>query len=277
MIIPNYLTDSFIEQQVMSALAEDVGTGDLSAKLCPSTRIQATLITREPGVLCGQPWINMLLKKYSPSIHCTWFAKDGDVLSANQPIFKWEGPASDLLTLERTALNFLQTLSGTATRTHEWAKLIAHTHTKLLDTRKTIPGLRLAQKYAVLCGGGHNHRLGLFDAILIKENHIQALGSISKALEKALALHTFVEIEVETFEQLNEALLWPVNRILLDNFSVADLKKAILQVNGRVELEASGNIHFSNLKSFAETGVNYISCGALTKHIQALDLSLRFD
>lgn len=276
MLWPSYLNESVIEQHVHRAWEEDVGSGDISAALCGKSASRALLLAREPGIFCGGPWVDILLKCYAPQVLCRWLVEEGSIIEANQPLFEWEGPSDALLTLERTALNFLQTLSGTATLTSRWVKKIAHTQTQLLDTRKTLPGLRLAQKYAVYCGGGVNHRIGLFDAILIKENHIRAMGSISNALKKALTQTVFIEIEVETLTQLEEALSFPIHRILLDNFSPTLIQEAVKITAGKIPLEASGNIQENTLITYAETGVNYLSCGALTKNVKALDLSLRF-
>lgn len=273
-ILPAYLTPAVIQAQIQMALMEDLQGGDLTAEFCPTTLLQAHIMTREAGILCGRPWVDAICTLY-PIIQCTWQAFDGDLLTPGQSLCTLQGPARTLLTLERTFLNFLQCLSGTATTTHQLAQIIAHTSTRLFDTRKTIPGLRLAQKYAVLCGGGHNHRLGLYDAVLLKENHIASLGSITQAIKAARLKHAWIEIEVETLDQLQEALEIGVDRVLLDNFSLTDTKKAVQLTNNRSELEASGNINHQTILSVAETGVHIISCGALTKNIKALDLSLR--
>ena len=274
MKIPNYLSPTVIQTQVQAALEEDIQFGDITAEFCPTTPLNAHIITREPGILCGQPWVRAICGLY-PSIQCAWLAADGERLTPGQSLCTLEGPARTLLTLERTILNFLQCLSGTASYTAPLVQAIAHTNARLFDTRKTLPGLRLAQKYAVLCGGGHNHRLGLYDAILLKENHIASLGSVSKAIQLAHQKHAWVEIEVETLEQLKEALDTGVERILLDNFSLLQMVEAVRQTNGRAELEASGNIDLNTIVPVAETGVDIISCGALTKNVSALDLSLR--
>ena len=257
-----------------AALDEDIQSGDITAAFCPTTPLKARIITREAGILCGQPWVRTICALY-PNIQCSWLVEDGALLIPGQTICDLEGPANTLLTIERTILNFLQCLSGTATITASLAQAISHTNTRLFDTRKTVPGLRLAQKYAVLCGGGYNHRLGLYDAILLKENHIMSLGSVSKAIQAAHQQHSWVEIEVETLEQLKEALEVGVERILLDNFTLPQMAEAVRETKGRTELEASGNITPSTLVPIAETGIDIISCGALTKHVRALDLSLR--
>lgn len=273
-VLPDYLTPAVIEAQVRMALDEDIQTGDITAEFCPITVVVAHIITREAGILCGQPWVRALCSLY-PEVDCTWLVNDGAMLAPQQVICTLSGPTRTLLTIERSILNFLQCLSGTASATHLFAQAIAHTPTRLFDTRKTIPGLRLAQKYAVLCGGGHNHRLGLYDAILLKENHITSLGSVSKAIQRAHEKHAWVEIEVETLDQLQEALSVGVERILLDNFTLLDMKTAVQITNNQTTLEASGNININTIVPVAETGVDIISCGALTKNITALDLSYR--
>ncbi len=267
----------FISEMVRSALAEDVGRGDLTAALIDDQTWTATLITREPGILCGQAWFAETFRQLDPRVSFTWHAHDGARLLPGAVLCALRGAARALLTGERTALNFLQTLSGTATAARRYADAVAHTRTRILDTRKTIPGLRLAQKYAVRCGGCDNHRLGLYDGILIKENHIAAAGSLSALLERAASKpRTFVEIEVETLEQLREALAAGGRRILLDNFSLADVRAAVALNARRAHLEASGGITLENVASFAETGVDFISIGDITKNLHALDLSLRF-
>ncbi|MBD3646796.1 MAG: carboxylating nicotinate-nucleotide diphosphorylase, partial [Pseudomonadales bacterium] len=236
-------------------------------------------ITRENATICGRPWVDEVLRQVDPAIEVTWSVADGDRVNPDQALFTAEGSARSLLTAERTALNFLQTLSGTATRTHHYASLIAHTDTRLLDTRKTLPGLRLAQKYAVACGGGENHRIGLYDAYLIKENHIAACGSIGGAIERARELHADkrIEVEVENLDQFAEAVHFRPDWIMLDNFSLQDLATAVSSLNEDIKLEASGGIeNESELIAIAETGVHYISVGALTKHCTAVDLSMRF-
>ena len=267
-----------IRADVAKAIAEDLGAGDLTAQLIPQDRwATATLITREPGVLAGQAWANLVFEQIDARCELDWQARDGDLLEPNQVLLKIHGPARALLTAERTAMNFLQTLSGAATKAKHYADQVVHTQVKLLDTRKTIPGLRLAQKYAVTCGGCHNHRIGLFDAFLIKENHIAACGGISAAVSaaRALAPDVLLEVEVETHGELEQALAANVDRIMLDNFSLEGMREAVALTKGRVELEVSGNVTSETLVPYAETGVDYISIGALTKHCQALDLSMR--
>lgn len=261
------------------ALHEDLGGADLTAELLPHTsHAKATLIAREPAVLCGIPWFNSVFKQLDAQVDIHWLVKDGDEITQDQTLCTLQGPSRSLLTGERSAINFVQTLSSTATMTRKYVQLLQHTKTKLLDTRKTIPGMREAQKYAVRCGGGYNHRFGLFDGILLKENHIVAIGSISKAIELAKKLHpeTSIEVEVENLSELQEALTAKIDFILLDNFSLADLREAILINDNRAKLEASGNINLQNLSAIAKTGVDYLSIGALTKNITALDLSMCF-
>ncbi|OGI48603.1 MAG: nicotinate-nucleotide diphosphorylase (carboxylating) [Candidatus Muproteobacteria bacterium RBG_16_65_34] len=269
-----------IAETVRRALAEDVGAGDLTADLIPANiRAQAQVITREEAVLCGQAWFEEVFRSLDKRVRVEWLARDGERVRANQILCTLEGPARALLTGERTALNFLQTLSGTATVTRRYVDAVQGTRAQILDTRKTLPGLRGAQKYAVRCGGGQNHRMGLYDAILIKENHIAAAGSVSAAVRAARAAApggTTVEVEVENLEQLKEALAAGTDRLLLDNFSLKRLREAVHETAGRAKLEASGGITFENLRAIAETGVDYISIGALTKHVRAVDLSLRF-
>jgi nicotinate-nucleotide pyrophosphorylase (carboxylating) len=259
-------------------LAEDVGNGDLTAQLVPDAMYSASIVARETAILCGGAWLEQTYRQLDPDIRIDWQRQDGDRMRADETVCVLHGHARPLLTGERCALNFLQTLSGTATLTRELADLLSGTRTRLLDTRKTIPGLRLAQKYAVRTGGGHNHRLGLFDAILIKENHIAAAGGIQQALRQARAMHPGIEIEIEVedLEQLQTALDAGARRILLDNFSLPQLRRAVTVNAGRARLEASGNINRDNIRTIAETGVDDISIGALTKHLRAIDLSMRF-
>ncbi len=258
-------------------LAEDIGTGDITAAIIPeSIQAQAQVITREDMVLCGQAWFDAVFKQLNADIQIDWQVKEGDSVVENTVLCKLQGSARGLLTGERTALNLLQTLSATATVARQYAEAVKGTHCKVLDTRKTIPALRDAQKYAVLCGGCYNHRMGLYDGVLIKENHIMAAGSIAKAIQTARQLSTVaVEVEVESLAQLQEALAAQPDRIMLDNFSLDDLKTAVALTAGQVELEASGNIGLANIRTIAETGVDFISIGALTKHIKAVDLSMR--
>lgn len=275
MISPQYVTET-----VTRALLEDVGTGDLTASLIDSSALaSATIMTREAGILCGMAFASEAFRQTDPACQLDWRLADGDSLSAGDELCRIQGPARALLTAERTALNFIQLLSGTATTASLYAARVAHTEVKLLDTRKTLPGLRLAQKYAVACGGCHNHRIGLFDAFLIKENHIAAAGSISAAISTARRAATgkLIEVEVETAEELRQALDAGADRIMLDNFSLEQLCEAVKAARGRAELEASGNVTDETLVSIAETGVDLISIGALTKHVRALDLSMRLD
>ena len=276
-------TRASIGPGVAAALAEDVGAGDLTATLIdPEAVVGAQILARESLVLCGEEWVNQVFRQLDETIIVDWYIGDGGRADAGDIVCKLVGPARALLTGERTALNYLQTLSGTATTTARYVAAIEGTGVRLLDTRKTIPGLRLAQKYAVTCGGGHNHRVGLFDAILIKENHIKAAGGIKAALEAARASgeDVLIEIEVENNEELLEALDAGAARILLDNFSIADLEQAVAtnKEYGYVaaELEASGNVTLETIRDIALTGVNYISTGALTKNVAAADLSMLF-
>ena len=271
-------------EQVARALAEDVGTGDLTAALVPAGRPgRATLITREPAVVCGQPWFNEVFRQLDPSVHVSWNVTEGASVPAGQLLCRLEGPARSLLTGERTALNFLQTLSGTATLAHRYAEALDGLPCRVLDTRKTVPGLRQAQKYAVRCGGGTNHRIGLYDGILVKENHIMAAGSIAAAVAAARAqgAKVPVEVEVETLDELRQALEAGADMALLDEFSLDDLRAAVAMnrshPRGPIKLEASGNVSFETLRSIAGTGVDFISVGSLTKHVRAIDLSMRFE
>ncbi|MBL4680202.1 MAG: carboxylating nicotinate-nucleotide diphosphorylase [Pseudomonadales bacterium] len=273
----DYLQD--ISQSVAFALKEDIGEGDITAQLIDAQRnASAEVICRDEAVICGRPWVEEVLLQVDSKLKIKWMIEEGERVSENQILFKIEGHARSLLTAERPALNYLQLLSGTATITAHYANLIQHTKTKLLDTRKTIPGLRRAQKYAVKCGGGMNHRMGLFDAFLIKENHIIACGSISLAIEKAKALYPDrkVEIEVENLEELAEAISAEPDWIMLDNFSLSDLSMAVETAHNNILFEASGGIEQeSDLIAIAETGVDYISMGVLTKNNIAVDLSMR--
>ena len=266
-----------IEEVVANALKEDVGSGDLTAKLIAGeAQTKASVMTRDKALLCGTAWFNEVYKQLDNSININWLVADGDQLKADQSICEITGAVRNLLTGERTALNFLQTLSAAATITNEFVTLISDLNTQILDTRKTLPGLRKAQKYAVLCGGGMNHRMGLYDAILIKENHISAAGSIYEAVSKAKIQDVRIEIEVETLDELQQALAENVDSILLDNFNLEDLQQAVVKAKGKAKLEASGNINKENLRSIAETGVDFISIGSLTKHVRAIDFSMRF-
>ena len=264
---------------VALALAEDVGGGDLTAALIPEdAQAEATVISREHAVLCGAAWFDAVFRQLDPRIHTEWRAADGDRIEPDQLLCTLRGPARALLTGERTALNFLQALSGTATLARRYADAVAGTGATILDTRKTLPGLRLAQKYAVRCGGCQNHRIGLFDAVLIKENHIMAAGSITNAIATARRLHpgVTVEVEVENLAELEEALAARPDIVMLDNFDLATMAEAVRITAKRVKLEASGNVNFDTVRAIAETGVDYISIGGLTKDVRAVDLSMRF-
>ncbi|MBS1204332.1 MAG: nicotinate-nucleotide diphosphorylase [Proteobacteria bacterium] len=274
-----------IPAAVAQALREDLGgevdaNNDITAQLLPpENRSHAVVITREDGVFCGKRWVEeVFIQLAGGNVTLTWLVADGDTIRADQPLFELEGPSRVLLTGERTALNFVQTLSGVASEVRRYVDLLSGTKTQLLDTRKTLPGLRTALKYAVLCGGGGNHRLGLSDAFLIKENHIIAAGSVRLAVEKAFWLHPDVpvEVEVETLEELDDALKAGADIIMLDNFETDQMREAVKLTNGQARLEVSGNVTNETLREFAETGVDYISVGALTKHVRALDLSMRF-
>ncbi len=266
-------------QEIAAYLAEDVGSGDITAGIiADSTRAVAKVMTREAMVLCGRAWFDAVFRQLSSHVDIRWRHEDGDEVGANTLLCELTGPARALLTGERTALNLLQTLSATATTSRRYADAVAGTGCKVLDTRKTLPGLRRAQKYAVKCGGCVNHRIGLFDAVLIKENHIIAAGSIEAAIRQARLLSdVMVEVEVESLNELQQALSAAPDRIMLDNFSQDDLRKAVALTAGAVELEASGNINLDNIRAVAETGVDYISIGALTKNISAIDLSMRIE
>ena len=269
-----------IAAQVRAALAEDVGAGDRTAALIPADALgRAHVLSREAAVLSGTAWVDEVFRQLDPTVVVDWLVRDADAIGTGQTLCRLSGPARSLLTGERTALNFLQTLSGTATLARRWADAVAGTKARILDTRKTIPGLRLAQKYAVTCGGCHNHRIGLYDAVLIKENHIAAAGSITAALRAAQreAAGLEIEIEVETLEQLGEALAAGARRILLDNFPLERLREAVAIAAGRARLEASGGVTLDTVRLIAETGVDDISVGALTKDVRAVDLSMRFE
>lgn len=272
-----------IQKNVALALAEDIGSGDLTAQLIPiDANITAQVISREAAILCGIAWFEACFNQLSSAIAIHWFVKEGDVLQPNQTLCKIEGNARTILTAERSALNFLQFLSAVATQTHQYVKAVSGTHALIVDTRKTLPGLRYAEKYAVRCGGGANHRIGLYDGILIKENHIIASGSIANTLSKARAIaptRTMIEIEVETLDELHQALHSGATMVLLDNFELEALRNAVVlnqQYTQPAILEASGNITLTNVRSIAETGVDRISIGSLTKNIKAIDLSMRF-
>ncbi|MBB4863426.1 nicotinate-nucleotide pyrophosphorylase (carboxylating) [Pseudomonas nitritireducens] len=267
-----------IQANVRAALAEDVGGGDITAQLIPAERdATARIITRENAIVAGSAWVDEVFRQIDPRVQVNWQVRDGEQVSADQTLFTLEGPARALLTGERSALNFLQLLSGTATRARHYVDLVQGTGVKLLDTRKTLPGLRLAQKYAVTCGGCHNHRIGLFDAFLIKENHIAACGGIAQAISAAqrIAPGKPVEIEVEDLDELRQALDAGADIVMLDELSLDDMRTAVALTAGRAKLEASGGITEATLRTIAETGVDYISIGTLTKDIKALDLSMR--
>ncbi|PHS27483.1 MAG: nicotinate-nucleotide diphosphorylase [Methylophaga sp.] len=268
-----------IIEDVCRALQEDVGTGDLTASLIPEDSVSATIISREQATLSGVLWVNEVFAQVSSDIKIEWFFNDGDRVQKNDALCKLTGPARQLLIGERAALNFMQTLSGTATLAQKYADAVKGINVKILDTRKTLPGLRIAQKYAVVCGGCYNHRFGLYDGILIKENHILAAGSIKKAIDAAnkIANGIAIEVEVETFDELAQALDAQADIILLDNFDIPALKKAVASTQGKALLEASGGITLKNLRQIAETGVDRISIGALTKDLQSIDLSMRFN
>ena len=274
------ITAEYIAKLVTQALSEDVASGDITAELIGAD-VQASgrIVTREDGILCGTAFALEAFQQIDPSCHVEWAAQDGDPIAADSLVCTLSGPARALLTGERTALNFLQLLSGTATTASLYAARVVHTGVKLLDTRKTVPGLRLAQKYAVSCGGCYNHRIGLFDAFLIKENHISAAGGIAEAIAAArnFAPDKPVEVEVENEAELEQALTAGADRIMLDNFTLEALRDAVSHTAGRAELEASGNVTDTTLVAIAETGVDFISIGALTKHVKALDLSMRMD
>ncbi|MDE3274272.1 carboxylating nicotinate-nucleotide diphosphorylase [Pseudoalteromonas sp. G4] len=278
------LSQQLISQLVKSALDEDLNyqnaDGDITAQLIPATQqANAKVITREAGVFCGKQLILEVFEQVDPSVEVNVLVEDGDTIEENQTLFTAVGNARAILTAERTALNFVQTLSGTATTTAHYVKELAGTGTQLLDTRKTIPGLRLLQKYAVKCGGGENHRIGLFDAFLIKENHIAACGGIENAVSQAKANHPDkkVEVEVENLEELQLALDAGADIIMLDNFTVEMINKAVTITDKRAKLEVSGNMTLETLRTYSQAGVDFISSGALTKHVKALDLSMRFE
>jgi nicotinate-nucleotide pyrophosphorylase (carboxylating) len=272
-----------LPQQVARALAEDIGSGDLTAALIPADRVgRATVITREPAIVCGIPYVEASFAAVDPRVRLEWRVAEGDPVAANQLLFTLEGPARALLTAERTALNFLQLLSATATAAHSYAVLLEGTKCRLLDTRKTIPGLRSAQKYAVRVGGGHNHRMGLFDGILIKENHIMAAGSIAGAVAaaKLASAQVPVEVEVENLAELQQAIAAGADIAMLDDFSLEAMREAVAVNAGAkqpLKLEASGGITTVTIREIAETGVDFISVGSITKHVRAVDLSMRFE
>ena len=272
-----------LQESVRRALAEDIGDGDITAVLIPETaQCDATVISREHAIVCGVAWFDAVFQQLDTGIVVTWLVKDGDAMGVNQILCTLQGAARPMLSGERAALNFLQTLSGTATTARRYADAVAGLPVKILDTRKTIPGLRTAQKYAVRCGGCHNHRHGLYDGILIKENHILSAGSITQAVQAArsnmrdLPRRLQVEVEVETLEEVREALQAGADILLLDNFNLEQMRAAVAMNKGQAKLEASGGMGLDNLRAVAETGVDFISVGAITKNIQAIDLSMRF-
>jgi len=277
--IPAYLSPASIEADVQQALQEDIGEGDITAQLIPAdTEASARVIARESASIAGRPWVDEVFKQVAKEAIPAWQVQEGEQVLADTILFTVTGNARQLLTAERCALNYLQVLSATATAAHRYAQLIQHTQCKVLDTRKTLPGLRCAQKYAVLCGGGNNHRIGLWDAYLIKENHIAACGSIRAAVKTAKQLHPgkAVEVEVERLEQLQEAISVGADIVMLDNFELETMRTAVKLTAGRLKLEASGGIDDSSIVAIAETGVDFISIGAITKHCRAVDLSMRF-
>ena len=273
------LPSSYINKQVTLALAEDIGDGDVTAKLIPDDKLaDARIICREPAILCGADWVSEVFNQLDTAIQIDWHCQDGDNIQSDQELCRLHGSARHLLSGERSALNFLQTLSATATQAHEYVMAVEGTGCRILDTRKTIPGLRLAQKYAVRCGGAYNHRIGLYDMVLIKENHISAAGSIQAAVDAAHSSSPDIplEVEVENLQQLQQALDADVDRILLDNMDIPTLKQAVQMTNKRIPLEASGGVTKETAREIAHTGVDYISIGSITKHIHAIDFSMRF-
>ena len=279
MITPELLRLARIEN-VAQSLREDIGDGDVTAKLIPADKqASGRVITRETATIAGREWVEEVFRQVDPSVELTWQVSDGDTVSPDQVLFTMTGPARSLLSSERTALNWLQSLSGVATACSGYAARVAHTNVRLLDTRKTLPGLRLAQKYAVTCGGCFNHRIGLWDAFLIKENHIAACGSIAEAIEAAhrVAPGKPVEVETENLDELAQALKAGADIIMLDEFSLEDMRTAVATTAGKAKLEASGGINADTLVPISETGVDFISIGALTKDVKAVDLSMRLD
>jgi len=275
--IPELISED-IPQCVTRALQEDIGSGDISAQLIDAQKsAKGIVISREPAVICGRPWVDEVFNQLDPSITIDWHVEEGDWINENQPLFSIAGNARVILMGERCALNFLQTLSGTATSARHYANLAADTQIEILDTRKTIPGLRLAQKYAVNVGGCSNHRIGLYDAFLIKENHIIACGGIDQAVAKAqeIAPHKEIEVEVETLEELQQAVNAGANRVMLDNFCRDQLDELLNLELGNVKIEVSGNITKQSIKQYLDTSIDFISSGSLTKHVQAIDLSMR--
>ncbi len=278
-MLPEQVYFQGLEETVARALAEDIGPGDVTADLIdPEVRLHARVLLKEPAVICGRPWFNETFYQLDETIDIDWHCAEGSRQPAGTVLCTLTGNARHLLSGERTALNFLQLLSGTATTTRRYADALAGTATQVLDTRKTVPGLRLAQKYAVACGGGHNHRLGLYDRVLIKENHILAAGSIRQAVDAARRRHpdVLIEVETENLDEFAEALETSVDVIMLDEFTPEEMRHAVAMNGGRKKLEISGGVTLDNIRALAETGVDYISVGALTKHVRAIDLSMRF-
>lgn len=274
------LSQEVIAENVRHALAEDIGPGDLTAALVPPGEVaRAQVITKEDAVMCGAAWFTEAFRQVDPAIRVEWKTRDSDSVRAGQTLCQIEGLARGLLSAERTALNFLQTLSGTATAARRYVEAVKGTRAVILDTRKTLPGLRLAQKYAVRCGGAQNHRIGLYDGVLIKENHIAAAGSIAAAVQAAKAsapAGVFIEVEVENLEELREAIDAGPDRILIDDFKLEDMRQAVAENRGRTKLEISGGVTLATVRAFAETGVDYISSGDITKNVRVVDLSMRF-
>lgn len=272
-------TQEEIRESVSRALSEDVGSGDVSAQIIPeNVHSRAIVISRDIAIICGTQWFDEVFKQLDPEVTVNWHIKDGDKINTNQTLCEINGPSRALLTGERTALNFLQTISGVSTLANRYMVAISGTGTKILDTRKTLPGLRKELKYAVKCGGCYNHRMGLYDEILIKENHIQAAGSIAKAIEQARSLTPTIKlgVEVKTIDELKEALTANPDGILLDNMELTLLRRAVTLTANKIPLEASGGVTINNIRSIADTGVDYISVGSLTKNLTAIDLSMQF-
>ena len=267
-----------IEKSVQTSLEEDIGVGDITAQLVSAHKfVKAIIISREKAIFCGIPWFEMVYQQVDHEVKINWNVNEGDFIASGQLLAELTGKARSILTGERTALNWLQTLSGTATLVHYYVEKLRNTKIKLLDTRKTIPGLRYAQKYAVRCGGGKNHRMGLYDAYLIKDNHIMSCGSIPKAIQKARNYHPkkLVEVEVKNLEELREALEANADIIMLDNFNIDDINQAVIINNGKAKLEVSGNINFQNIREIVRISVDFVSVGSITKHLHAIDLSMR--
>lgn len=282
-LLTERVPNDVITRQVATALAEDVGAGDVTAALVPETqRVRAQIVAREPAILCGTDWVEATFHQLDPSVRLEWLVRDGERLVANLPVLRLEGPARSILTGERTALNFLQTLSATATAASRYVEAVSGTGCQILDTRKTLPGLRLAQKYAVRVGGARNHRLGLYDMVLIKENHVIAAGSIARAIEAARRASPGlpVEVEVESLDEFEQALAAGADIIMLDELSHADMREAVSRNRAggaKAKLEASGSVTLETVRDIALTGVDYISIGGITKHVNAVDLSMRFE